>query len=163
MGSLAAEALRRARALGVAGIAATAVVAVAAAVLVIRFPTALAAFDRRASVNASRSALERTIAGADGLDIDNTFLAEALHLLPPGSPYAVARSASAADAQRLGIVATTFNALPGYLQFLLLPRRQVEPSDAQWLLCYGCDLSRYHDLKIAWRGNPDLAIARLGS
>jgi hypothetical protein len=163
MGSLAPEVARRVRALGPTGIAAAVVVAVAATVFVVRFPTALRAFDHRASVNASRTALERTIAGADLLDIDNTFLAQALSLLPPRAPYAVVRSESRAGAQRLGIVPTTFNALPGYVQFVLLPRRQVEPRDARWLLCYGCDLGKFRNLEVLWRGDPDLAIARIGS
>jgi hypothetical protein len=162
MSAATAEAMSRVRRLGPARIGVALVVAVAMGVLVVRFPTAMGAFDRRASFNASRSPVERLIAGADGLDIDNTFLAQALSLLPRRASYAIVRSPSVGDAQRLGIVPTTFNALPGYIQFLLLPRRQVEPRDAQWLLCYGCDLGKFDNLDVVWRGDPGLAIARFG-
>jgi hypothetical protein len=160
MRSVVATIERHARTAGASGLVVAAIAATAAGILVVRFPTALAGFDRRAATNAAATPLERLIAGADGLDIDNPFLAEALQRLPEDASYALVRSASVADAQRRGIVPTTYNALPGYVQFLLLPRRQVEPRHARWLLCYGCELGAFHDLDVVWRGAPDLAIAR---
>src|SRR5205807_5828216 len=130
------------------------VVAVAFAVLVVRFPAAISSFDHRAAHNEAQTPTDRRIAAADGLDISNDFVVQALRILPPRAPYAVLLAASAA-AHRYGIVQTTLDALPGYVQFLLLPRRQVDASAAEWLLCYGCDLGSYRSrLAVSWQEDP---------
>src|SRR2546425_3871937 len=148
--------------LTLSGAAAALVVAIAFVALVVRFPAALRGFDHRAARNAAQSPVDRLIAAADPLDIDNQFLGHALGLLPEHARYAVARPANVAEASRQGIVPTTFNALPGYVQFLLLPRRQVDPAEADWLLCYGCDLGPFRRrLDLGWRDGNGLAVGKL--
>src|SRR5215470_9789590 len=113
----------RARPLSTQATIAIGLVGVAMAVALIRAPSALTHFDRRASFNAQRTPIERTIAAADGVGIDNAFVEEALALIPKNAPYAFEEPQSADIAAKdYDISGTTYLALPGYVQYLLLPR-----------------------------------------
>jgi hypothetical protein len=110
------------------------------AVALVRAPSALVHFDHRASFNAERTPAERTIAAADGIGIDNAFLEEALALVPRNAPYAFEEPQSAEIASKdYNIGGTTYLALPGYVQYLLLPRRLVPADRARYVLCYACN------------------------
>ena len=141
---------------------AVAVTVAAAAAAIVRLPAALNSFDDRARFNASQSALGREIAGADAENIDNTFLVEALRLVPPRSSYAILLPQSLAVAKTYDIAPATYHALPGFVQNALLPRRQVEPDKAQYLLCYACDTDPYDKrMRRLWQDPHGLVIGRL--
>jgi hypothetical protein len=120
--------------------AALALVAVAMTVAVVRAPFVVRDFDHRAAFNDRRAAIDRTIAGADGVGIDNLFLKQALALVPAHAPYALEEPESADVATKdYGIVSTTYLALPHYVEYLMLPRRLVAPDRARYVLCYACN------------------------
>jgi len=137
------------------------VVAAAVAALV-RLPAALDNFQDRAAFNATQDATGRAIAGADAEEIDNEFLVQALTLVPRDATYALARSASPEVAASYGIKAATYNALPGFVQNALLPRRQVEAAKAQYLLCYACDTDPFDArMQRLWQNDHGLVIGKL--
>ncbi len=138
------------------------IAAVAVAAL-IRLPPALRDFDRRASFNATRDPIGRQIAGADAEGIDNTFLVQALALIPKHASYTVLLSQSPQVAQTYGIAAATYHALPGFVQNALLPRRQVDAARARYVLCYACntDALDKRGMKRLWQNQHGLVIGEL--
>jgi hypothetical protein len=124
-------------------VAAIGVAALAAAVFLVRLPSVISDFDHRASVNAKQSALGREIQGSDALDISNEFLKQALGLIPRGATYVLERPPSVQAAQSYHISPTTFNAVPDYTRFVMLPRRETSPDQAEYLLCYACDTAPF--------------------
>lgn len=136
--------------------------AVAAVVLLVRLPGAFGSFDDRASFYGGRSPLGRNTAAADGLAIDNEFVSQALTLVPQGATFAVALPPSQAVAQQYGIPPVTLAALAPYMQDLLLPRREVDPGHAQYLLCYACNTDPYDPhMQRLWQSPKGYVIGRL--
>lgn len=137
--------------------------AVAAVTLLVRLPGAFRSFDDRAGFYASRTPLERETAAADGLDIDNEFVDEVLKLVPPGATFGVAVPPSLDVAQQqYGIAPVTVEALPAYMQDLLLPRREVDPAKADYLLCYACDTAPFDSrMTRLWTSPKGFVIGRL--
>jgi hypothetical protein len=131
--------------------------------LLVRLPAAAHSFDTQAAFNDRQPPEIRTIAGADGLAIDNEFLLEAIKLVPPHSTFAVEMPATAAEAKPYGIVPTTLAALRPYLQNLLLPSRMVsDPSKAQYLLCYACNTDPFDPrMTRLWQSPKGFVIGRL--
>src|SRR5205814_1859696 len=145
----------------VSRLAAFALVALAAIVFLVRLPAAIGDLDNRATVNDRQSTIGRTIQAADGLAISNDFLVQTLELLPPGATYTLQRAASVEVAQKYGISPTTMQALPDYVRFLLLPRREVAPERADYLLCYACDTSPFDArMKRLWSSPQGFVIGR---
>jgi hypothetical protein len=135
---------------------------VAATAAIVRLPAALESFGDRAHLNAGQSRVGREIAGADAENIDNMFLVEALQLVPRNSSYAIVLPQSLAVAKTYGIVPATYHALPGFVQNVLLPRRQVDPGKAQYLLCYACDTDPYdRRMQRLWQDPHGLVIGKL--
>jgi len=144
-------------------IAALALGGVAATLFLVRLPFAVVKIDHRASFNGRESAATRTIQGADGLAIDNTFAEQALTLLPSRAAYVVAMPQSQQVANQYHIPPTTMNALPLYMQFLLLPRRQVDAAHARYVLCYACDTDPFdrRGMKRLWTDPQGYVIGEL--
>ena len=117
-------------------------------VAALHFPGAVRSLNNRAAHNASVS--DRRLELADALGISKPFVLAALRLLPARTTYVV-ESGNRADASPLAL-----QALDGYLGNLLLPRLQVQ-GEAQWLLCYGCDVAT--NKRTVWR-RGSLVIAR---
>jgi hypothetical protein len=141
---------------------AVAVAVAAAAVFVARFPAAVRMLNERARTNAHLSATGRTIQGADGLDISNDFLVQALRLLPRDATYTVQEPPSAELSRGYGISTTTYDALPAYVEYLLLPRRPADAHTADYLLCYACDTKPFDArLQRLWTDPSGLVIGRL--
>jgi hypothetical protein len=126
--------------------------------LLVRLPNALDELGVQAKKNASYTSLDRTLAAADSLDISNAFVGRALALLPNDSTFAVLLPSARSTR---GISPLTVQALPGYLRYLLLPRRDVEPRRAEYLLCYGCDVRPWqHRVTWLWSDEGGLRIGR---
>jgi hypothetical protein len=138
------------------------VAAVAAIVFLIRLPAALRDFDRRATFNSHQTTLGRSIQGADGVDISNDFLEQALGLLPSNATYVVEQAQTPEIAKTYGIVPTTLQALRDYVRFVLLPRREAPGDQAEYLLCYACNTDPYDPrLRRLWSDPHGLVIGRL--
>ena len=139
-------------------------VVVAAVATLVRLPVTISNLDQRASFNANHSdALYRATAGADAEGIDNTFLAEALQLVPANATYAVVVSQTPAIAQTYGISAATYDALGAFVRNVMLPRRPADPAKAQYVLCYACDTDPFdkRGMKRLWQNGKGLVIGEL--
>jgi hypothetical protein len=138
------------------------VVLAAFVVALVQLPSAVRRFDRRASFNAHQSRIGETIAGADGVAIDNAFVIRALSLVPVHATYTLGMPESPKVAATYGIVPTTLLALPNYVRFLVLPRREADPSEAQYLLCYACDTSPFDKrMQRLWTDPKGFVIGKL--
>jgi hypothetical protein len=105
-----------------------AAIAVAVATLLVRLPASIHDLRGTAQLNDARGSL----AAADGLDIDNGLAAAAPTLIPRDASYTVVPP-------HPGLLSPiTYHAIPGYFRYLLLPRRLVRQSDAQYVICYLC-------------------------
>lgn len=158
-----ARARLRARALAQPGrAAALALLAIALVTLVVRLPSAVHSLLDRADRSSALTPLDRETAAADPLGIDNTFVLEALQLVPAGKTFAVATPATDAIASTYGIQPVTRDALPGYMQDLMLPRREVDPARADYLLCYACDTAPFDPrMTRLWQSDKGYVIGRL--
>lgn len=136
-----------------------AAVAIAVLALLARTPPLVGALNARARENDSLTADGRLTKSADTLDIDNPFVIAALQIVPMGATFAVARPAS-----RTAIAPITYDALPGYFQYVLMPRREAPLRSADYVLCYGCARARLQrHTHWLWSGAPGLRIGRLGT
>ena len=131
---------------------ATLVAAVALALALTEYIDAFRALNNRAAHNASQSERDRSLEIARTLGIDIRFVDEALRL-PADATYVVATGPAAPAKTPLA-----YSALAGYLENLLLPRT-ISRDDAEWLLCYGCELPS-GGFDVAWRSGG-MVVARL--
>jgi hypothetical protein len=134
-----------------APLAAAVVVACALAVAAVEYTDAFRAVNNRAAHNAGQSERDRSLEIARTLGIAPQFVAAALRL-PDDATYAVATGPRAPAGSPL-----IPSALAGYLENLLLPRIRSR-DDAEWLLCYGCELPP-DGLGITWR-DDGMVVAR---
>jgi len=142
------------------GAGAVAVVALALLLVIVQAVPGLGRVHDAAARNEGLAPYERSIVSAYGLDISRNFLRAARRLLPPDATYAVATG----DGVQVS-TPITLSAVAPYAQSLLLPRRQLPffTADAQYLLCYGCDLTEQQKggaVRVLWNGEPGLVIAR---
>jgi hypothetical protein len=133
------------------GVVTLATVGVAAS----RYPDGIRGLNNRAAHSAQQSALDRDLELADRVGIERAFVLAARRYVPQRDRYTVATGPRASQSTPL-----TLQAVPGYLQNLLLPRFQTD-RDPRFLLCYGCDPSPWQGrVRVLWRRGP-LGIARV--
>jgi hypothetical protein len=108
-------------------------VVVAALVCLERFDQVLGLFDWRADRNASQSYLELLYAD-EGVVGDRRVVEEARLRMPDDARYRVVVGPDLQAGNRFTPVV-----IAEYLEYFLLPRRQVDDASAEWALCYGCD------------------------
>jgi hypothetical protein len=121
-----------------------------AAVLVLHVPDTFSWTDSTVHDNAWRSPLRRLVHTGDVNDIPHDFQEAAMTYVPTGSTFAVLPPPSPEIAQSgYGIPPVALVELPYYMQFLLLPSRMVDPSVAQYVLCFACDTDRW-DKHTTW-------------
>jgi hypothetical protein len=133
-------------------LAATVVVASALGVGASEYTDAFRALNNRAAHNAGLSERDRNLEIAGTLGIAPPFVEAALRL-PSDATYAVATGPRAPARTPLAL-----SALPGYLENLLLPRTRAR-AQADWLLCYGCELPPGR-LGVTWR-DDGMIVARI--
>jgi hypothetical protein len=99
----------------------------------------------------------RPLAGAFQTDIDRSYLQAAKAYIGAGDTYYFVQGTGVVS----GNDASAQSAAP-VTQFWLYPRRPVsDPKAAQWLICYGCDLTSWSaKLDVVWEQGP-IAIGRL--
>ena len=136
-----------------------AVLVVAAALVcgLVEFPSAFRELQSRSSANAALPAELRPLAGARGVDISSPFMLAARDLVPEGQTFVVVTGPHIQISTPI-----TLTALPPFMQTWLLPRRAADEKTAQWLLCYGCDLSQWGKrLDVKYDDGTGAVIARI--
>ena len=126
-----------------------------------RLPHTLSDLNSKAAQNDKYTAVGKQLASADSLDIDNGVAGAAMSVLPRDATFTVVPPTT--TFARLNEVAPlTIEALSPYFRYLLLPRREVAPEQAEWVICYGCDqrLLRGHT-RWVWTDENGLAIGRM--
>ncbi|MEX2049121.1 MAG: hypothetical protein WEB90_06050 [Gemmatimonadota bacterium] len=110
-------------------------VASAAAIGLFRIDEVLGLFDWRSDQNAALAYLER-IHGDDGVVANRQVVEDARALMPEDAAYRVlvGPHLRAANDSAGALISD-------YLRYLLVPRRQIETGPAEWVFCYGCELS----------------------
>ena len=114
------------------------VLVVAVVVTAARVPDAFRSADARAEENARLSRLDRALVPARAVDIDVDTLLAARRVIPRPATYAVVAGKGVDVSTPVTLVA-----LPQFLGYWLLPRRQTtDPRAAGWIVSYGGDLDR---------------------
>jgi hypothetical protein len=98
-----------------------------------RFDQVIGLFDWRADRNSSQSYLELLYAD-EGVVGDRDVIEEARLRMPEDATYRVVVGQDLRAGNRF-----TPLVIAEYLEYFLLPRRQVGDASAEWALCYGCD------------------------
>ena len=123
-------------------------IAVAVVLGLVYFMRAVDRLGDDARRNAAANYDDREFGGGNALGVDKTALYEARGRIPADERYRVV----------LGDLADPN--IAHYAGYFLMPRRP--DSDARWVLCYGCDLSRFGDrLRIVWQNDAGIALGRL--
>jgi hypothetical protein len=134
---------------GVVFLVGTALVAV-----VVAYPRVLDDLGDDASRNSALSYSDREIAGGNGLVADQTAVYAARGVIPEDETYRVDVGTGFTGGSDL-----TPAYVASYYRYLLLPRRPAE--DAPWIVCYGCDLSRFAKADVVWKDENGISIARV--
>jgi hypothetical protein len=134
-------------------------VAVAFVTVLLRLPPTLSTLSSQANRNDAWNATARTLATADSLAIDNGFAEAALQIVPSGATFAVLGPPARGTET---IAPLTVEALPGYFRYLLLPRREVDVTQARYVLCYACNAQAVpHPVRWLWSEPGGLKIGQL--
>lgn len=139
----------------IAALGAVATLLVVAAFVIADLGSAYRTTADQISQNHGIPSRDRRIQGAFGLQISRDFLVEARGFVDRAETYALVSGSNLAGEQQ-----PVITALPAFTSYALLPSRSVAPADADWLLCYGCDLTSFPRAIVVWQ-QGGLAIARL--
>ena len=139
----------------IAALGAAATLLVVAAFVIADLGSAYRTTADQISQNHGIPSRDRRIQGAFGLQISRDFLVEARGFVGSTETYALVSGSNLAGEQQ-----PVITALPTFTAYALLPSRSVAPADADWLLCYGCDLASFPRAIVVWQ-QGGLAIARL--
>jgi hypothetical protein len=121
----------------------------------VHLPAELGTLHEHARANSQLSYTEREFAGGNGIVLEQEALYQARARIPPDATYRVETGDRLGDGAEL-----TLPFIANFSTYFLLPRRPDD--DARWIVCYGCDLSRYGPrARVLWRHEPGIAIARL--
>jgi hypothetical protein len=105
---------------------------------------------------------DRTLTSGDMLGVSRTLQVEALAVIPRGAAYVLALPATVAKGARYGIAPVTYDVTFAWLRYLLLPDRPVEPSEARYVICWGCDRTQWNGhTRWLWRNDQGQAIGRV--
>jgi len=135
----------------------------AAIVLTIQAPHRFAWAKHTYHANSWRSPVRRLLHTGETYDIPTDFQEAALTYVPPRSTFAVLPPPSAEVAEKgYGIPSLTLIDLSYWMQFLLLPSRMVEPSVAQYVLCFACDTDPWAKRTAwIWKNDSGEAIGKV--
>lgn len=141
---------------GVVRIGVVVLVLVSTVAGIVSFPTRVRDADRSASSNSALSYADRDVAGGNELVADQAALYEARGRIPEEADYRVVVGTDYTGGTEL-----TRDFVGSFYRYFLMPRRQTE--DAQWIICYGCDLAVYGSrAKVVWEGPEGITIASIG-
>jgi hypothetical protein len=129
-------------------------VAVTVVAVVVAYPGALLDLGDEATRNSELSFADREIAGGNGVVVDQTVVYAARALIPVGETYHVAIGPDFSGGTDL-----TSQYVDSYYRYFLMPRRPAE--DAQWIVCYGCDVDAYGEhTAVRWSNGSGISILR---
>ena len=124
--------------------------AAATLVCLTRFDQVMGLYDWRADRNDAQGYLER-LYGDDGVVRSRRVVEEARARMPEDARYRVVVGPRLGEGNRFTSVVVA-----EFLDYFLLPRRQVDDASADWAFCYGCDTAalgkRYEPLADAGNG-----------
>ena len=127
----------------------------------LRLPTTLSGLNAQAQKNDAYGAIGRQLAAADSLDVDNGVAEAALQYIPASATFAVLPPTSAAVKSQ-AIQPLTLEALFPYFRSFLLPRQEVDPKAAQYVVCYACDPAQAGvPVRWLWSGENSMQIGRV--
>jgi hypothetical protein len=130
-------------------------VGVTLAALVWELPGALREHAREARANSALSFADREIAGGNAVVADQQAVYQARARIPESGTFLVDVAADYSEGGEL-----TVKYVADYYRYILMPRRPAP--DAEWVICYGCDLGRYGEgVEVVWRSEDRVSIARV--
>jgi hypothetical protein len=142
--------------LSVFSVAAGAALVLATAIIVLpRFTTTFDGFRGSAASEVGRNEEGGALAAADMSDLDNDFVRNAIHMLPPNAQFAVVIPHDPLGAQATyGVSTTTIYSVAPLMQEVLLPRREVSTAEkGTYVLCFLCDTTSLdHRTHWLWKG-----------
>jgi len=131
-------------------------VAVAAAAALVKYPELLRERGEAAANGNALSYADREIAGGNGLVGDQQAVYQARARIPRDETYRV----EVGEGYR-GDTDLAAAYVGDFYTYFLMPRRPAE--DAPWIICYGCDLTRYGSAaEVVWRNEEEgISLVRL--
>jgi hypothetical protein len=124
----------RVRGVAPAALVGAGAMAVTAVILVVRAPAAVRDVDNQAIELAALPESQRELVGARSADVDTRVFVDARRLIARDETFAVVTGANVQVSS-----ANTTAAVVPFARYYLFPRRQVDPSVADWLLSFGGD------------------------
>ncbi len=140
-------------------------VATAAALLVWHVPTTVRSLDAQVGTYGYiHDGLTRQVTTGDALGIPYALQVAALADIPPGARYTLLLPANQQLATVYGISPLAFVTAAAFLEYLLLPAEQVAPSEARYLICWGCDTTPWDQrTDWLWQSDQGQSVGRLRS
>ena len=126
------------------------------AVLAVQLPSTFRTFDGAVRDNSWRTPEQRLIHTGEVLGVPSDFQEAALTFIPPGATFGII-SPDPKLVAKAGVSSITTVGIYAYMQYLLLPQREVDPSEAQWLLCFQCNTKQW-DASVTWTWNDDSGL-----
>ena len=121
----------------------------------VRLPGTIADLHDQARSSGELSYADREFAGGNGVVLDQEALYQARARIPRNGTYRVETGERLRTDNDL-----TAPFIANFATYFLLPR--LPDDDAEWLLCYGCDLSRYGGrARILWQNDDGISVVRL--
>ena len=110
----------------------------------------------QAAANSALSYSDREIAGGNAVVVEQEAIYQAAARIAVGESFRVVVGESYEEGGEL-----TATYVESFYRSFLMPRRTA--SDAEWVICYGCDLgSLGGTATVVWRGPEEISIARVG-
>jgi hypothetical protein len=110
----------------------------------------------RASANAAANYDDREFGGGNSLVVDKRALYQARALIPPDGAYHIVPGPHVDGATEL-----TEPYIDQFARSFLMPRRPRSSSDAEWILCYGCDVATLEvPAEVVWTNGGGITILR---
>jgi hypothetical protein len=138
---------------------AAAIVAAGIVLALVRLPAAHNDLSRAAAAEIGRTDVNGALAVADPLAIDNEFVRAAVATVQRGDEFAVVLPPQ----PNASVAPLTAEALPDFMQNVLLPAREVAtPAAGDYVLCYVCDMSRWNGrTQWLWSDSNGVAIGKV--
>jgi hypothetical protein len=139
-------------------------VVAAVALFVVEVPETVRALDASLKgVSYIKDPVNRSLTSGDMLGIPRDLQTGALSKIPAGSKYALLLPGDEQSASTdYGIAPVTYETVAPWLNYLLLPSRQVPPEQARYIICWGCDTSPWdHHTTWLFGNSRGVAIGRV--
>lgn len=120
------------------------------------FAKGLSDLDQGTTANSDLSFADREFGGGNGIVLDQQAAYAAAALIPPHATYRLLTGSGLKEPTSL-----TLPFVESWFRYFLMPRRPA--SNAPWLICYGCDISKLGaKYTPRWQDDRGISIGRLG-